>query len=129
MSDELADAVTIRRIAENQSVFRSANERIEGTALGLEIVLHALPLICECSDRTCTELLRLTMPEYEHIRQNPRRFFVAPGHQQVAVGLGAAVVVETRDDVVIVDKIGVAGDIAEETHGLDVSPDDVIPWP
>ena len=113
------DEVTKVRIARNQAAFRDANEGIEAAAIGLGFEVEQIPFICECSDASCAELVRLTVDDYEEVRRNPRLFFVTPGHQQVAVGIGAAVVREERPGLVLVEKIGVAGAVAEELHGSD----------
>ena len=54
--------------------------------------------------------------EYEDARRNPRRFFVAPGHAGPAVAAGAAVIVNESVGYTLVDKVGVAGEIAEERY-------------
>ena len=105
------------RIAENEVLFRAANDRIELNAQTVGIFVTPVPFLCECPDVHCTETVRLTLEEYEEIRQGPVRFFVIPGHQAVAVQANAAVVVETRPDVVIADKIGIAGHIAAAAYG------------
>jgi hypothetical protein len=109
------DDLTVRRIAENQSRFREANEKIEVAAERLGI-LDPVPFICECSRQDCTRLLRLTLDEYEEIRQYPQRFFTAPGHQDIAVETGAGTAVEATDGHVVVDKVGEAGEIAREEY-------------
>jgi hypothetical protein len=103
------------RIAENQSAFRVANERIEAAASNLGLA-EPVPFICECADRECTEIVRLTFDGYEDVRQYPRRFFNAPGHEALSVGAGAGVVVDRHDGYVVVEKIDLAGEIAVETY-------------
>jgi hypothetical protein len=98
------------RIAHNQATFREANERI-GAAAGVYEVETPVPFICECADPTCSEIVRLLLVQYEEIRSEPRHFLNVPGHQ--AASQGAAVVVEERDGYTIVEKIGLAGEIAE----------------
>ncbi|MDX6476852.1 MAG: hypothetical protein QOH95_2363 [Gaiellaceae bacterium] len=71
-----------------------------------------VPFICECADRACTEIVRLSLEEYEELRRHPRRFFNAPGHEALSVEAGAGVVVGTEDGYVVVDKVDLAGDIA-----------------
>jgi hypothetical protein len=122
------DEVTKVRIARNQATFREANERIEATAVALGFLVDEVPFICECSDPSCADLVRLTVDDYEEVRRNPRLFFVAPGHQKIAVGIGAAVVTEERPDLVLVEKIGVAGAVAEDLHGSEpTAPDTALP--
>jgi uncharacterized Zn finger protein len=104
------------RIAENQSLFRSANENIEASAESMGLVGGRLPFICECPDTTCTHVVQLTLLEYEEVRVNPVRFFCVLGHHTSAVGAGAAVMVDERAGVVVVDAVGVAAEVAEERY-------------
>jgi hypothetical protein len=103
------------RMAENQSRFREANEQIEATADRIGIS-GEVPFICECSDQRCTEIVRLSLECYEEVRSHPRRFFNAPRHEMPSVGAGAAVVVGERSGYVVVEKIDIAGDIADERY-------------
>src|SRR3954468_14706361 len=52
-----------------------------------------IPFICECAEERCSELVRLTLEEYEQVRANPRWFINAPGHH--VNGAGWARIVET----------------------------------
>ena len=108
------------RIAKNEVMFRAANERIELEAQSAGMFVTPVPFLCECPDVSCTETVELTLEEYEEIREGPARFFCVPGHQAVAVQASAAIVVEERPDVVIADKIGIAGEIAAAYHGHDL---------
>ena len=107
--------LTQERIAENQATFRDANERIELTADQMNLA-GPVPFICECSDSTCVEIVRLDLDEYEDVRQHPRRFFTVPGHAEAAVQAGAATVAKRLPGYTLVDKINVAGEIAEERY-------------
>jgi hypothetical protein len=64
------------RFARNEAVFREVNERIEELTRESE----SLALMCECGNPQCKEPLRLTVAEYERVRQEPTHFLVAPGH-------------------------------------------------
>lgn len=71
-----------KRLAQNESVFRAVNERIEESASSGEGVdRHVYEFLCECSNADCNLLLPLTVSEYEAVRQNPTHFIVAPGHE------------------------------------------------
>jgi hypothetical protein len=107
--------LTLVRIAENQSAFRAANERIE-TGAERAGMFGSVPFICECPRRQCTGIVRLTLDEYEDARANPVRFITLPGHQDIAEAAGAGHVVERRAGYVLVDKVGVAGDVARERY-------------
>jgi len=110
-----SDTLTQVRIAENQVTFRAANESIESAAgsIGLD---GDVPFICECAEPTCTALVRLSLAAYEEIRSNPRLFFNLPGHEVIAVRNGASVVVAERPGYVLVEKTGIAGEVAEEAQ-------------
>jgi hypothetical protein len=95
--------------------FREANERIEATADQMNLA-GPVPFICECSDPTCMEIVRLNLDEYEDVRQHPRRFFTVPGHTEAAVQAGAATVAKRLPSYTLVDKINLAGAIAEQRY-------------
>ena len=109
----MAEDLSAARIAENQSRFREANEEIELAAEKLP-GLVPIPFLCECPRQSCTAAVPMTIEDYEEIRSHPPRFVTAPGHQDIAVNAGAGVVVEENAEWVLVDKIGEAGEIAEE---------------
>jgi hypothetical protein len=103
------------RIAENQATFREANEKIETRTDHLEPD-DEIPFLCECADRSCTILVRLSLAEYAEARRHPRRFINAPGHEAISLQTGAGVVADRRPGYVLVDKVGVAGDVAEAAY-------------
>ena len=107
--------LTHRRIGENQSRFREANEQIEAAADRWPIV-GAIPFVCECSREDCSALVRLSFDEYEDLRCHPRWFVTVAGHQDIAVKAGAETVIADRDGYVIVENIGAAGEIADERY-------------
>lgn len=43
--------------------------------------MRPVPFICECEDERCTQIVRLTLAEYEQVRRDAIRFAVSPGHQ------------------------------------------------
>lgn len=102
--------MSAERVALNDATFRNANEGIEEKAESLDV--DPIPFLCECADMTCTEVIRLSMSDYEEIRSDSTHFLNVPGHQ-VAAGPHAKVVAE-RENYVIVQKIGVAGEIVAE---------------
>jgi hypothetical protein len=109
------DELIQERLARNQTAFREANERIESTAEGMAL-LGRVPFICECADPGCTEIVRLSLVEYEQIRQYATRFFNTPGHEILSVDAGASVVVGEMPGCVLVEKVGVAGEIAADDY-------------
>jgi hypothetical protein len=68
------------RVAANEAIFRSANERIRDKAIDVDQAFGFLPFICECADSGCTDLLQMTLGEYEHVRADPHTFTIARGH-------------------------------------------------
>jgi hypothetical protein len=107
---ELADEARQVRAAQNQSLFREVNERIEGLNEGFGMILLMGEWVCECADETCVERMELTVEDYEAIRQHPNRFPVLPGHEQLDVEW----VVEHHERYVIVSKLDKAGEVARE---------------
>lgn len=96
------------RLARNEVLFRSVNEAIEQQALEFG-GLDEYEFICECARSGCFDRIQLTLRQYEHVRAEGTRFFVVPGHQDIAVEL----VVETESRFVIVEKDGHAGVVAD----------------
>jgi hypothetical protein len=103
---------TTRRIAENESRFRAANERVEEAWARLGASEQTLPFVCECGRTDCLVVLRLTVDQYEQGRRNPRFFLCAPGHEITGDGIGR--VVQRESTFVVVEKLGEAGAIAEQ---------------
>ena len=61
-------------IAENEALFRRVNERHAAAGSA------ASSYTCECGSLECHEQISMPGDEYRAIRADPRRFFVAPGH-------------------------------------------------
>ena len=99
------------RVAVNDATFRNANESIAELAVSLELD-DRIPFLCECADRSCTALVRLTLEEYERLRSNPVHFLNVPGHEASADGW--ARVVEEHEGWATVEKVGAAAEIVEE---------------
>jgi hypothetical protein len=92
--------------ARNQALWRHVNERIESV---MDDAANP-EFICECANMDCTKTLQLTIAEYEAVRESPARFPVAPGH----IFPQFERVVEENERYMVVEKFGVAGDIAEQ---------------
>ena len=98
-----------RRAAQNQSLFREVNERIDVLSARFAEVLATNGYVCECRDLRCTEQIQLTHEEYERLRAEGDRFFVIPGHLDADV----EEVVATNDRYLVVEKLGVAAEVAD----------------
>ena len=106
MTDESAE-----RVARNNDIFRQANEQIHEAADSLRFDAP-IPFLCECTNERCTEVVRLAAADYAEIRSHPRHFVIAPGHQ--TEGDGHERVIGRRDGYETTEKVGEAGEIAEE---------------
>ncbi len=106
----MADDWRAQRLARNEVRFREINERLEQDLAQLGIG-GLQEFVCECGDRDCSEIVRLTLPEYEHTRSHPRWFFVVPGHVYPEV----EDVVERHDRFELLEKVGATAQIATST--------------
>jgi hypothetical protein len=97
-----------RRLAQNESLFREVNERVETLAQQLG-PHHAYEFLCECANADCTFRLKLPLPVYQSVRADARQFVVLPLHYTPEV---EELVVE-EDDYWIVRKTGDAGEYVE----------------
>jgi hypothetical protein len=109
---ETRDEARARKLALNQSTFRSANERIERAAQSHHFEANqGVPFICECADPSCDETVMLSLADYEAVRAHADRFFVAIGHD--GDGETDERTLETERGYALVEKIGTAGVEAE----------------
>lgn len=97
------------RLAQNEDFFRSVNERIRDLAGRHGSDPHRYEFLCECSDPGCVERVTLSLDEYEAVRADATRFVLATGHSDATIER----VVETAPDHVVVEKVGVAGEVAQ----------------
>jgi hypothetical protein len=103
------------RLARNEVMFRSINERIRELAARFDQMAdEPLAFVCECADETCVERIRLTTTQYDDIRGILARFVVVPGHEATPL---VERVIYRSDEFVIVRKIGRAAEIAAELSG------------
>ena len=93
-----------RRLARNEALFRETNEAIEAGQWPNDPD-KTVRFRCECSRMDCNQALEITLGEYERVRQSPRRFVIADGHDQPEIES----VVERRAGYVVVEKQDAAG--------------------
>jgi hypothetical protein len=102
------------RAARNEALFREFNERVEDMAETFDVLGEgdALPIgfVCECGNLDCLERLDLTRGAYEEVRSDPKRFVVAPGHENLEVERVAA----RGEGYLVVEKIEGAAEVAIE---------------
>jgi hypothetical protein len=71
-----------------------------------------MTVICECADGDCTERLEISVPTYEDVRADPRRYIIVSGHGVPEFES----IVEDGDGYQVVEKVdGTAAEVAEET--------------
>jgi hypothetical protein len=100
-----------RRAGVNEALFREVNEQIRSLEDELGETGGTITVICECADTACTERLELRASDYERVRSDASLYVIAGGHELSDVER----VVGRRDGWEVVRKVGVAGEIAEET--------------
>ena len=100
------------RAARNENLFREVNEAIERLQheLGEADPSSTAEFLCECSRYRCTDRITLTLLEYEDVRAEDTHFVIVPAHQNPAVER----IVRETDEYAVVEKIGLAAEIAEE---------------
>ena len=102
------DAVRGRKLALNQSRFRSSNERVRrATHRHRFEATDCVPFICECADRTCFEIVMLSLEEYERVRSHANRFLLVAGHEDDEATHER--IIEAERGYAIVEKVGAAG--------------------
>ena len=99
------------RIAENESLFRVANERMASWEERERDEAREL-YFCECGRSECREKVELTKRDYESIRSDSLSFFVVPGHELPDV----ETVIDASDDRVVIRK---DPDVAEQVRASD----------
>jgi hypothetical protein len=101
------DSAGEERVARNEAAFRKVNEAIEQ---GRQTREGLAGFVCECGRLGCNEIIEMTLPEYEAVRADARRFAVRHGHE-----LEFEEVIETHERYLVVAKRGGAGDVAALT--------------
>ena len=102
-------ATSEERAARNEVSFREANEGLEEKRRALDLD-GLTPFLCECADPRCTELVRLTLAEYERIRSHANWFVIVVGHEP------GSETAEASDRYAVVVKEGAARRVAEEEN-------------
>src|SRR3954454_13654860 len=101
-----------QRAARNESLFREVNENIARLEERHGTTSSEPVFLCECSNADCTDHIAVEPDVYTKVRREPRRFLVIPGHEDPQLER----VVETHRDYLIVEKTGVAGEVAEQAQ-------------
>lgn len=111
----MSDMPSLRRLVENEVIFRERNERLQKNIDQLNAMAEEagqadyaykndmdtpLYFYCECSDEKCTQRIPVKQDDYNEIHKNRKRFVIVNGHQVVAI---ESIIKET-DDYTIVEK-------------------------
>jgi hypothetical protein len=96
------DGARSARIAANEAVFRTVNEKIEELNRGFGTIVgdDSMVIVCECGDLTCSEQLTVPLDTYEKIRSDSTLFLIVPGHELP----GVEDIVAKTDELTIVCK-------------------------
>jgi hypothetical protein len=97
----------------NEALFREVNERLKDRKEDHSAWAMPSEWICECADQECTERIEMSLLEYEDLRSESTHFAVKPNREHVSLDVER--IVEERDGYWVVEKVGEAGEIAEET--------------
>jgi hypothetical protein len=112
------DRTRARKLAVNQSRFRSANERMERLARSHRFdTSQRVPFLCECADPSCCEIVMLSLVDYEAVRAHANRFFLVAGHEDAEAAHER--VLEAEQGYAVVEKVGTAGEEAERLDPRD----------
>jgi hypothetical protein len=87
------------RVRKNEETFAKANEQIRTSAEQYDFD-EAVPFLCECSEVSCTESIRLSVTDYREARGYGPVFILLPGHDDPHVER----IVAHRQGYVLVEK-------------------------
>jgi hypothetical protein len=96
------------RVARNEAASREINEGIESGHEGAPPDRY-LRILCECGQESCERLIAITVPEYEGVRADPRRFAMVRDHVLPDI---EQVVDETDRFVVVAKREGTPAEVA-----------------
>jgi hypothetical protein len=99
------------RAARNEAVFRDLNEWVRAMHEDHPAKAGAR-FVCECAEDTCTARIALPLETYERVRENPRLFFVRPGHERLEL---EQVVEEDEGFLIVRKNTATSARIAEQT--------------
>lgn len=76
-----------KRAIRNEELFREVNAHIaELEDRSRDAYLEEpLPLVCECERTGCAAAIEVAPATFRRVREAPRHFFVAPGHEDLEI--------------------------------------------
>ena len=91
----------IRRVGENEALYRLVNEQIHALIPGVAATTGDFSVICECGTLDCKAQIVVTREVYEQTRAQSDHFIVLRGHQ-----LGdLEAIVEDHETFFVIEKI------------------------
>jgi hypothetical protein len=88
------------RAIRNEALFREVNVHIADLEERVHATDDLLPLVCECARSGCSAPIEVESAIFQRVRENPLRYLVLPGHEQLDVES----VVERHQRYFIVEK-------------------------
>ena len=105
--------MTSAQLGLRRTRLRSANTTRRLTSADERIKPSLAEWLCECFDENCAQPVKLSMEEYQVVRAGATHFLVAPGEEHVS--LSVEHVIRREEHYWIVEKIGVAAEMSEQS--------------
>jgi hypothetical protein len=77
----MAEDERLRRVGENEALYRLVNERIKAVSADVAMAGGEFGVVCECAALDCKTQIMIRPQVYEQARSNPDQFIVLRGHQ------------------------------------------------
>ena len=111
-NEERVGILQQERAARNEALFREINERLAQLNDALDEHSPLGTWMCECQDTDCHDPVEMTLAEYRGVRDEPDHFVIVANAAHFYPEVER--VVEETDRYWVVEKTGVAGEIAAE---------------
>ena len=90
----------IRRVGENEALYRQVNERIKALSPGTAATRGEFGVICECATLDCKTQIMILPEVYERARARSDHFIVLRGHQLDDIEM----VIEDHETFFVIEK-------------------------
>ena len=98
-----------RRIGENEHLFRTVNDKLEGLNESFGIISDEFTVVCECGDAMCVRRFPMSRDDYVALRAESTLFAIAPEHEAADV---EDVVKKTADYWIVRKHLGAPAELA-----------------
>jgi hypothetical protein len=106
----MATAKRELRAAQNQLLFRTANDRLSELGENVLNSMEEVEFACECENHECTGSIRMRVGQFAAIEGVENRFIVLRGHEEPDVEYTVA----ERDGFLIVSKHGTGAGLVKK---------------